>query len=208
MDFEVKPTRLELLNTKAKLALAIKGHEILKRKRDALVLELFKLLKEGGECRKELNEATKKAYELYFKCIAVHGPTFISTCAIDSKERIVLNSKIRNVMGVKLIELNAMFAKQSLDDYPLSNSSALLDEAVEEFENVLKLTIKSASIETNAKKLLVEIKKTNRRVNALENLLQPALKANIKYIVNYLNLLENDRFFTLKLLKKRLEIKN
>ncbi len=208
MDFEVKPTRLELLNTKARLALAVKGHEILKRKRDALVLELFKLIKEGGECRKELNEATKRAYALYFKCIAVHGPSFISTCAMDSKERIMLNSKIRNVMGVKLIELNATFAKLSLEDYPLSNSSALLDETVEEFENVLKLTIKSASIETNAKKLLVEIKKTNRRVNALENLLQPALKANIKYIVNYLNLLENDRFFTLKLLKKRLQKQN
>ncbi|VVB69913.1 V-type ATP synthase subunit D [uncultured archaeon] len=208
MEFEVKPTRLELLNTKARLALAVKGHEILKRKRDALVLELFKLLKEGGECRKELNQATKKAYELYFKCIAIHGSTFISTCAMDSKERIHLTSKVKNVMGVKLIELTATFSKLSLEDYPLNNSSALLDETVEEFENILKLAIKSASIESNAKKLLEEIKKTNRRVNALENLLQPALKSNIKYIVNYLNLLENDRFFTLKLLKKRLQAKN
>ncbi|MEK6954209.1 MAG: V-type ATP synthase subunit D [Candidatus Micrarchaeota archaeon] len=202
----VRPTRMEMLNTKSKLTLATKGHHILKQKRDALVPEFFKLVKKARDLRSQVD----KEMQLAFKSIAIakafHGDLFVEMAAISSQNVPEIEVKTRNIMGVKIAEIKGIDVKKDLETrgYSIQGSSAKFDDAVEHFENSLNLIIKLAEFETALRRLLREIEKTNRKVNALEYNIQPDLKATIKEISAHLNRLESEAFYALKVTKRKL----
>lgn len=202
----VRPTRMELLNTKQQLVLARKGHTILKQKRDALVHEFFNVIKKAKDLRMEADEEMAKAFKALAIAKAFHGDLFVETAALASKKvpEIVVHGK--NIMGVKIAEIKGVDVEKTLLDrgYSLQMSSAKFDEAVAHFEKTLSLVIKLAEFETALKRLLKEIEKTNRKVNALEFNIQPELASTIKEISDHLNMLEAERFFALKVTKRRL----
>ncbi len=202
----IRPTRMELLNTKQKLQLASKGHYILKQKRDALVPEFFKLVKKARDLRKEADSEMAFAFKALAIAKAFHGDLFIETAAFASKKVPEINVKTRNIMGVKIAEIEGIDVRKSLIDrgYSIRASSAKFDAAVEHFEKALDLIIKLAEFETALRRLLREIEKTNRKVNALEFNIQPELKEVIKEIGAHLNRLESEAFYSLKVTKKRL----
>ena len=205
----VKPTRMELLNTKQKLLLAQKGHKLLKQKRDALVLEFFSILKQAKDLRTQLDNQTVAAYKALAIALCFHGELFLETASLYSHSVPEISVTSKNVMGVRIPAIRGTAIQRSLLErgYSLKESSAKFDAVVQAFEETLNFAVKLAETEGALKRLLSEIQKTNRRVNALEYNIQPDLRDTIKTITESLNRLESERFFALKLTKKRLKEK-
>ncbi|MFH0972304.1 MAG: V-type ATP synthase subunit D [Candidatus Micrarchaeota archaeon] len=203
---QVRPTRMEMLNTKSKLLLASKGHHILKQKRDALVPEFFKLVKKARDLRKEADAEMAFAFKALAIAKAFHGDLFVETAALASKKVPEISVKTRNIMGVRIAEIEGIDVKKDLitRGYSIRGSSAKFDDAVEHFETALNLIIKLAEFETALRRLLKEIEKTNRKVNALEYNIQPQLQETIKEIAAHLNRLESEAFYALKVTKRKL----
>lgn len=202
----VRPTRMEMLNTKSKLVLASKGHHILKQKRDALVPEFFRLIKKARDLRREADTEMQLAFKSLAIAKAFHGDFFVETASLSSMKVPEINVKARNIMGVKIAEIEGVDVKKDLEGrgYSIQGSSAKFDDAVDHFETALNLIIKLAEFETALRRLLKEIEKTNRKVNALEYNIQPDLQATIKEIAAHLNRLESEAFYALKVTKRKL----
>ncbi|MFH0835946.1 MAG: V-type ATP synthase subunit D [Candidatus Micrarchaeota archaeon] len=203
----LKPTRMELLNCKQRLALAEKGHKLLKQKRDALVLEFFAIIKQAEDLRTQLDVQVIKAYRSLAVAQAFHGDDFLETAAMSAHVVPEIEVTSKNIMGVKIPSIKGVSVERDLISrgYSIRGSSAKFDEAVSDFEQAVNYAIKLAETESALKRLLKEIEKTNRRVYALEFNIKPDLKHSIKAIQDHLNRLESELFFSLKITKRRLE---
>ncbi len=203
----VKPTKMELLNLRNKIKLAKKGHKLLKQKQDVLILEFFKILAKAKDLRSELNDEMGVAFKALGRAEAYHGLFEIEALALSVKPVPDLDVKVRNVMGVKIPELERIEVRRKLDDrgYGLLTSSAKVDEAVTSFQGVLDKVIQLAETENAVKRLINEIKKTKRRVNALDLVLIPRMKKQANYISMRLDEMERENFFTLMKLKNAAE---
>ena len=115
----------------------------------------------------------------------------------------------RNIMGVKIPSMESVDVKKTLEQrgYSIVGTSAKIDEAAERFEASLDMVLKLAESENALKKLIREIEKTKRRVNALEYVLIPKLESQAKYISFRLEEMERESFFTLKMIKRKMEKK-
>lgn len=206
MKENVKPTRTELLATKQKLVLAEKGHKLLKQKRDALVLEFFQVIKKAKDLRAQLDIKVIDAYNSLAVAQALHSRGFLETAALSSQSVPEVSVSTKNIMGVKIPAIKGESINRTMlqRGYSLSSSSAAFDACVESFEQAVNLVIQLAETESSLKRLLAEIEKTNRRVNALEYNIQPSMKETIKEIIAHLNRLEGELFFSLKVTKRRL----
>jgi V/A-type H+-transporting ATPase subunit D len=197
----VIPTRMELMRIKARIGLATKGHSLLKRKRDALILELFQVLKKAKDIRKELNKALREAYLALYNTTVNHSEAEIEAFASSTAMTYDLDINPKNVMGVKVprIDFNVKDLKKPVHLSPLA------DYVADIYMKILPLIIQTAEIETTVKRLLHEIEKTKRRVNALEYNLIPGLNDQKKNIIQKLEELERDSFVSLKSIKAKLE---
>lgn len=194
---------MELLNTKQRVILAEKGHKILKQKRDALVMEFFSIVKKASNLRTQLDLEMMAAYKALAVARAFHTDLYIKSNAFAAQEAPHVALTAKNIMGVRITAISAPhFAKQSAQN--VHGTSAKYDEAQMHFRKALELVLAVAETETAIKRLLQEIEKTNRRVNALEYNVTPKLKATIKMIAGHLNRLEAEQFFALKVTKRRL----
>ncbi len=205
----VKPTRMELLNTKQKLVLAEKGHKILKQKRDALIMEFFTIVKKAKDLRSQVDASAIRAYQRLAVATALHGEIYLRSLALTAHKAPTISVNSKNIMGVRIPTIQGEYVLRNIQErgYSVQSTSATIDETVGAFEETLSLTLKLAETEAALKRLLTEIEKTNRRVNALEFNIQPAMRATIKDIAGHLNRLESERFFSLKITKKRLNRK-
>lgn len=198
---------MQLLQTKQRLALAEKGYDILKKKRDALVIELFAVLGKAKDLRVKLNQQVKKSFRALALATAFHGELFLETSALYAHKAPTVEVYSKNIMGVRVSGIKGVMVKRNLIQrgYCIKGSSAKFDEAVNTFEDSLELAIKLAETECALKRILAEIEKTNRRVNALEYVIQPGLRETIKEITARLNRIESEQFFALKQVKRRLQ---
>ncbi|VVB68542.1 V-type ATP synthase subunit D [Candidatus Norongarragalina meridionalis] len=207
MKGSIKQTRMELLNTKQRLALASKGHKILKQKRDALVLEFFGIVKKAANLRGQVDAQVKKANRSLAIATASHGEDFMQVAALSAKRVPEVEVSTKNIMGVRIPVIKGVSIQRSLTDrgYSIAGSSAKFDEAVADFEEAVNLIIKLAETESALRRLLKEIEKTNRRVNALEFNIQPEMKEIIRTIGMHLTMLESEQFVALKTMKRKLQ---
>jgi V/A-type H+/Na+-transporting ATPase subunit D len=203
------PTRMELLKARARIKLARKGHKLLKQKRDALILEFFKILEKAKDLRTELNDGMKKAYEAMAIAQAYHGINEVENVSMAVGRAPLVGITVRNVMGVKIPSISADVAQKGLYErgYSIVGTSAKIDDATEGFENALLLVVRLAETENAIRKLIREIEKTKRRVNALEYVLLPKLEMQAKLISFRLEEMERDSFVMLKMIKKKLSAK-
>jgi V/A-type H+-transporting ATPase subunit D len=203
---DVNPTRMELIKTKERIALARKGYKLLKQKRDALILEFFKILKKAQDMRGELTKVIGKAYGSVALAEIYHSSYELQTVSLGLKKKIDLDVEVKNVMGVKIPTITANMEQVPLSKaYSLTSTSAKIDDAAHGFENVFQMTIKLAETETAIKRLILEIEKTKRRVNALDYVLIPKLEKQMRDIAFRLDEMERDSFVSLKVVKRRLE---
>jgi len=202
---DVKPTRSELINLKRKIQLSERGYKILKMKRDGLILEFFKVLKEAKDSRGALQERYARAVEAMALANTVEGAIGVKTAALSVKEVPQITLRSKNIMGVVVPQIEASKVKKSLIDrgYGVLGTTPVIDESAEAFEDLVEAIIESAEVETTMKKLLDEIEKTKRRVNALEFKVIPELTAARDFIKMRLDEMEREELFRLKKIKAR-----
>ncbi len=203
----VNPTRMELLKLKTKVKLAEKGHNLLKEKRDALIMEFFEIVEEAKGARKNAESKLKEAYRALTIAQATMGSLRVAESSLAVKPSTELKIKSRNIMGIKVPVLDIRLEERNLLErgYSVKDTSAQVDEAAKLFEEALKLIAIQAEVEMTIRLLVEEIEKTKRRVNALENIVLPRLDTTVKYIKMRLDEMERENFFKLKRIKALME---
>ncbi|MBI5228102.1 V-type ATP synthase subunit D [Candidatus Micrarchaeota archaeon] len=205
---DVNPTRMELIKTKDRIALAKKGHKLLKQKRDALILEFFKMLKKAQDLRSELAKKVAVGHRSLGIAESYHSIQELEKVALDLRREVEIDIEVRNVMGVKIPVIDAKMEKKDFlnsPNYSVAGTSAKIDAAVTDFNEIVDMTVKLAETETAIKRLIIEIEKTKRRVNALEFVVMPKLEDTKKLISFRLDEMERDSFVSLKSIKRKLE---
>ncbi len=200
---DIKPTRSELIELKKKIKLAGGGHKLLKMKRDGLILEFFELLNKAKDVRSDLDAAYAVANEKIGLAKAVEGTVAIQSTAFALKDIPNIEIASKNVMGVVVPKIESSQIRKNLckRGYGIIGTSSCLDEAVEAHEALVEKIIVAAEIETAMKKLLDDIERTKRRVNALEFRVIPELTDAERFIELRLEEMERENTFRLKRIK-------
>ena len=202
---DIKPTRSELINVKRRIKLSERGYNILKMKRDGLILEFFKVLQQAKDSRGALLERYEHAMEMIALAETVEGAIGVKAAAFSTADAPAISLKSKNIMGVVVPEIEASSVRKGVLDrgYGMLGSSAVMDETAEAFEDLLEAIIEAAEIETTMKRLLDEIESTKRRVNALEFKVIPELSEARDFIKMRLDEMEREELFRLKKIKAR-----
>lgn len=204
----VKPTRMELLEIRKKLTLAEKGHKLLEEKRDALVEKFFGIIDKRNQLSKEIDEGFKDAFLSLIQSQMIIGEKRVEETSNLTKEIGEISFENDNVMGVKIPRMNKDDIKITRNPaYSFSETCARLDDSQRKFSELLSKLLDLANLEGRIKSLAVEIEKTKRRVNVLENNLIPKLHATQKYIEMQLEEREREDFFRRKRIKALMESK-
>ncbi len=201
----IKPTRSELIATKRKIKLAESGHRLLKKKRDGLILEFFKVLTEAKEVRERLNEKYKIASRNMMEAIALDGMAEVKSLALAMKNANV-DINIRNIMGISIPEIDIKNLKETMEKrgYGFLSTSIRMEEMARSYSELLELSVKAAETETKLRKILLEIEKTKKRVNSLEYLVIPRLVQQAAIIRFRLEELDRENIFRMKKIKQKI----
>ena len=199
----IVPTRMELLKKKSQIKLAKKGHDLLRKKRDALILEFFKILKKARNLRKELNQRVREANRSVFYASLLSSSLDLEVLSGLNRSKLELEVTESNVMGVKIPKMSYSLSFSS--NFPEFLATSQLYNVIRNYKHILKLVVEIAEIETSVKRILKEIEKTKRRVNALEYVVLPKLDKEVSYIKQRLDEIERDSFVSLKIIKRKLE---
>ena len=198
----VNPTRMELTRLKKSLAVATKGHKLLKDKRDELMRQFLELVKENMELRVRVEEKISKANKAFTVASSVMQREVLSSALLMPKQQVQLEVSTKNVMSVDIPVFETKTKSQNEGDvfsYGYAFTSGDLDASVEELSDALKDMLELAEKEKSAQLMAAEIERTRRRVNALEHVMIPNYQDTIKYITMKLD--ENARSTTTRLMK-------
>lgn len=204
---EIKPTRSELLQIKKKIKLTRAGHKILKMKRDGLIMEFFRILEQAKEIRQKVVDDYRNAMEKIAIAKAVDGTIAVKSAAYALKQHPEVRVRSKNVMGLVVPEIEASDIITEVDQrgYGIIGTSTYIDEAAEAFERLVQTIVMAAEVETTMKRLLDEVEKTKRRVNALEYRVIPQLQEAESFIEFRLEEMERENIFRLKRIKQKAE---
>ena len=199
---QVIPTRMELTRLKKKLATAVKGHKLLKDKRDELMREFLELVRVNMELRQKVEEGIRNANRNFVIAKAGMSEETLRTALMAPKQEVYLTQDVKNVMSVNIPVLD--FKTRTADEndiysYGFAFTSGDLDGAVKSLADVFPDMLKLAECEKSCQLMAAEIEKTRRRVNALEHVIIPETRSSIKYITMKLD--ENERSTQIRLMK-------
>ena len=199
---QVNPTRMELTRLKRKLVTAVKGHGLLKDKRDELMREFLDLVRENMALRLKVEEGIKKANSNFVLAKSGMSEETLRTALMAPKQEINLNVDKKNVMSVDIPVFNYKTRTADENDiysYGFAFTSGDLDGAVLSLADILPDMMKLAETEKACQLMAAEIEKTRRRVNALEHVIIPDTQKGIRYITMKLD--ENERSTQVRLMK-------
>ncbi len=206
MRNNVAPTKTNLLSLGQELKFAKLGYELLDQKRNILIIELLNLVDQASDHEDKVNKALSEAYRTLEEAVLHMGKLKVTQVASAINIESQVNISQRKVMGVGLPVVDTSF-----EDYPPYYSpmgtSFWIDSSLEDFKSVLQVMGKLAELKISIMRLAREVKKTIRKVNALEKIAIPELQETVKYIENRLEENERDMIILLKMVKTRLEKK-
>ena len=207
MSKDVKPTRKNLMAIEDRIELSERGHDTLEKKRDGLIMEFMDILDQAQDVRSDLDENYEHAQRTIDMARAMEGDVAVRGAAAALKEHPEITTQSKNIMGVVVPQIESTKVRKSLDQrgYGLVGTSARIDEAADAYEELLETIILAAEVETAMKKMLDEIEKTKRRVNALEFKLLPELHEAQEYIEQKLEEQEREEIFRMKKIKDKKE---
>jgi len=200
---DIRPTRLEYIRTKKRIQIARKGLKLLKLKRQALILEFFNTSKTAATLRSSLQSELVKGYDSIRMAEMLAGVIRLENEAMKIPYLTALQIKSKNVMGVRIPKLIGGHRQEALTEYILELPTSI-NEAIKAFQQVHKMVLEVAEKETALRKLLLEIEKTKRKSNAIENVFIPRLEAAVKFIIFRLDEMERDTFIMLKTVKRKM----
>ena len=196
----VNPTRMELTRLKKKLATAMRGHKLLKDKRDELMRRFLDMVRENKALRLRVEEALKSANMNFALAKAVMGDEAANVALMAPRQRIYAEVSKKNVMSVEIPEIKCKTrTPEDVYSYGFAATSGDLDYAVRSLYDVLPDLLRLAECEKSCQLMAAEIEKTRRRVNALEHVMIPDMKQSIRYITMKLD--ENERSTQVRLMK-------
>jgi V/A-type H+-transporting ATPase subunit D len=203
----ISPTRMELLKLGRRIKLAEKGHKLLKEKRDALVSEFLDVVQRVHESRDSTNEKLAEAFKDLIMAQAVMGSDAVWQISQVTGQEIKIDVDTMNIMGVKVPMITTEDVKRSMIDrgYGFADTSSKVDDAARNFEEAIGEVIKLAEVQQSVESLASEVIKTKRRVNALEYIVIPRLKATAIHIRMRLAEMERENFTRLKKIKAAIE---
>ncbi|HET9027564.1 MAG TPA: V-type ATP synthase subunit D [Trueperaceae bacterium] len=207
MAENIAPTRSNLLQRRDQVKLAIRGADLLKRKRDALVGEFFALVKSSLEARRDLSRISREAYFALFLANAWDGPEAVGSLALAQQGELEISLKMENIFGVKVPQVLPPTFDESLPFSPVTAGASTL-EAAKQFRKLVEAIVRVAATETRLRKIGEEIKKTNRRVNALEQLVIPGINYEIRHIRSVLDQRALEEVTVLKRIKAKLQARD
>ena len=207
MSKDVKPTRKNLMAIEDRIELSERGHDTLEKKRDGLIMEFMDILDQAQDVRSDLDDNYEHAQRTIDMARAMEGDVAVRGAAAALKEHPEITTQSKNIMGVVVPQIESTKVRKSLDQrgYGLVGTSARIDEAADAYEELLETIILAAEVETAMKKMLEEIEKTKRRVNALEFKLLPELHEAQEYIEQKLEEQEREEIFRMKKIKEKKE---
>ncbi len=202
---QLKPTRQEYLKLKKKVKTASRGHRLLKDKRDGLIQKFLGIVKEAITLRKEIDTPLVRAIELFRYAEAKSSESFLASVAAQSEAEIHIGLETTNFMGVHLPMLQAEVVGDPFT-YGVLNTPKDLDNSLVTLHAILPKLVRLAELEYTARKLAEEIEKTRRRVNALEYVIVPEMKADMSYISGVLEERSRQEKVTIMKVKELLDL--
>ena len=203
MDPNTFPTKGNLILAKNSLALAKQGYELMDKKRNILIRELMSLIDEADNIQKEILKTYETAYRALEHANIELGINYGMESASAVPVEDSINIKSRSIMGVEIPRID--FDNDGIaPTYSFYGSTESLDKARASFAKVKALSIELASIENSAYRLATNVKKTQKRANALQNITIPKFTELVKSISNALEEKEREEFTRLKVIKKQM----
>ena len=202
---DVTPTRSVLLDLKRRIKLSQSGHKILKMKRDGLILEFFEIMEKARQMRVGVASDFQLAMKKITIAKVVDGELAVKSAAYALKSHPEVDLSSKSIMGLMVprVEANNIHTTLLQKGYGVIETSAYIEDAAAAFEKLLITLIRAAEIETAMKKLLDEIEKTKRRVNALEFKIIPDFKESERFVKFRLEEMSREETTRLKHLKKK-----
>jgi len=198
----INPTRMELTRLKGRLKTAIRGHKLLKDKRDELMKQFMDVVRENRSVRRDVEEALMRAHGAFTVASALMSPETLEQSLLYPKQSVELGMTFRNVMSVNVPSYEFKTKSDNTSEiypYGFATTSGELDDAVKALADAFEGMLRLAQIEKTSQLLAEEIEKTRRRVNALEYVKIPEMQETIKFITMKLG--ENERGATVRLMK-------
>lgn len=197
----LSPTRINLIQTKKTLKLAQSGREVLERKRDILLRELRASVFDAEKTREELLEVLSQAYQSLKEANMAKGSEAIANTALTTAKNSEYLIDYRSIMGVPVPTVNFQTKSDVKPEYGFANTSAELDKAFKLFYHVLELLAHLAKAEGTTFQIANDIRRTQRRVNALNYVLIPRYRATVKWIELVLEEKDREEFVRTKKIK-------
>jgi V/A-type H+-transporting ATPase subunit D len=200
------PTRSNLIRIKQELQFIREGYDILNRKREVIAAELVRVARDAEDRQERVWEMLAKAYRTIEKAQLTMGRERVEWAALSANKTVDVQLSVHGIMGVPIPQIESRGEPPEMP-YSLGDTTAALDEASEAFREVLREIPELSRLTTAVWRLAVELRKTQRRVNALQYIFIPDYEDTINFIISTLEEREREEIFTLKLFKNRMEAK-
>ncbi len=198
----IPPTRSNLLRVQQELQSAREGFKILDRKREVLTAELVSMAHDAEVAQEEMATLLATAYRSLEKARLTMGREHMEWAAMATSKTVDVQLKFHGIMGVSIPRIEARGGPPEMP-YSLGDTTATLDEASAAFREVLNKIPKLSEMITSVWRLAGELRKTQRRVNALQYIFIPDYEETVAFITSTLEEREREETFRLKLLKTR-----
>jgi V/A-type H+-transporting ATPase subunit D len=201
--YDVPPTKSSLFSVKDQLVIAQEGFELLEQKREILVMELMRMVEEVKLLERDLDKRVQSAYGSLKRMMLRVGRETAREVSTGISFDYAVREKAGKLMGIPLPTIDMDMPKMELK-YSFMSTDSSCDGTMTEFFELLKLVARMAEIRTMVWRLAKEVRKTQRRVNALEKIVIPDVQETKKFIEGVLEEREREVFFVQKILKARL----
>ena len=198
----INPTRMELTRLKGRLKTAVRGHKLLKDKRDELMKQFLEIVRKNRELRAKVEKGLERANAAFTVASALMSPEMLEQSLMYPKQSVELDMKFKNIMSVNVPVYQFHTRNEDPTEiypYGFAQTSGELDTALEALSQVFQDMLELAEVEKTMQLLAEDIEKTRRRVNALEYVMIPDFQQKIRYISMKLD--ENERGNITRLMK-------
>lgn len=202
MDPREFPTKGNLMLAKNSLALAHQGYDLMDKKRNILLKELMGLIDEAKNIQDEIDSTFTRAYSCLQRANIEHGISRVQGLAFTVPLEESIQIQTRSIMGTEIPHIKYDDVKDNHPTYSFYTTNESIDITREAFIAVKELTIKLSMVENSAYRLATNIKKTQKRANALKNITIPMYTALVHNITNALEEKEREEFTRLKVIKR------
>ena len=198
---QTAPTKGNLMAAKRSRELALNGYELMDKKRNILVRELMSLIDRAGELQKRIDSTFSEAYEsLKLANVAQGGCSDVARATtVDTSVKV----RYRSVMGTEIPTVTSRATDTSVIPYGFMGTTSSLDDAYKKFNDVKQLIVEMAELENSIYRLAYAIKKSQKRANALNNIVIPGLDSDITRISDLLEEKDREEFVRLKVIKSQ-----